>query len=411
MGINKGARVTIFVTAVAMLLTACTGISNGQSLQSSGAELSATKAAAQGPGLLRYKLAPGSLVGGDIFPVARARQPTQVSGVLAMPAGEGPFPVAVVLHGQHAQCENPKNFGVAGFAKDISAETWPLVCRAEQGYGGTGYLRHEDGLSYLTEQLARQGVASISIDLNASSAFWGGMTDRSKAVEALVQTHLGLLQSFNSGDNKGLDLPQVKGKFDLTKLAYIGHSQSGGFVAESVASGSQPNLKAAVLLQPIDPILPPVTSSVPTLLVRGSCDEDVKPESGLESIAKLNSEGGVPAYDLLIQNAGHAMMNTNLEGTSCPGKIDPGVARNQAAVSISGFVASILAGKAPVVPQLEGGESVLTAIGQTARPQTPKVGEPAPYLKPQQIKMVESGEAVLPPLPPAEEVMPGDPIM
>ena len=113
-----------------------------------------------------------------------------------MPEGDGPFPLVLVVHGNHA----------------MGAEN-------EAGYG------------YLAEHLASRGFITASIDESFLNGSWAGdYKGNEQAVRAwLLLLHLDQWRSWNA-DPSG----PLAGRVDLGRVALIGHSRGGE--AASVAA-------------------------------------------------------------------------------------------------------------------------------------------------------------------------------
>ena len=60
--------------------------------------------------------------------------PYRLQGILAIPPGEGPFPVVVVLHGRHSGCH---------FADEPTPSQWPCPAGTE--------TRFDQGFAYLAQ--------------------------------------------------------------------------------------------------------------------------------------------------------------------------------------------------------------------------------------------------------------------
>lgn len=84
--------------------------------------------------------------------------PTQDWGVSAGPTTGGPYPVALLLHGNHPTCPT-----------DTGGGTWPYPTGTEQA--------NHEGLAYLAEALAARGFVVIAPGINVQytlGASWAG---------------------------------------------------------------------------------------------------------------------------------------------------------------------------------------------------------------------------------------------
>ncbi|MFE7131694.1 dienelactone hydrolase family protein [Streptomyces sp. NPDC057638] len=356
--------------------------------------------------LTSYRLAPGLL---KITPDPKGGNPTQVHGLLGMPRGKGPHPVAVVLHGAHHNCVT------TGKDPYISPRavttTWPLVCarpgKPERGLG-PDYLRQNMGLSHTVETLARKGFAAVAIDVVSPEIWWGGETDAEKGYTQLVDAHLRLLRDLNKGVNHGLAVSGLTGRIDTSRVGLVGHSRGGGYVLSPKAA-QRAGLFGAVAIQPLENA-DKATHKVPVLNIRGACDEDVLPDAGLGTMKKLAaSRSTTVAADVLLAGTGHRMVNSNLAATDPGGTIggckaakvaSPAAARAQVAQLTADFLHQALR-KAPSyrLPALTG----LAPKGGNLRKGGPAVTfrdtPRATLTDPRTVREITSKERILPAIP------------
>lgn len=134
-----------------------------------------------------------------------------LNGLVWMPVGEGPFPLVLMVHGNHAM-------------GDFS----------------------EPGYAYLGEHLASRGLVAVSVDedfLNGSWAGeWGGSEQLARAWLLLV--HLDLWRGWTADAAN-----ELHGKVDMTRVALIGHSR-GGEAASIAAMLASASSSPALGLQP-----------------------------------------------------------------------------------------------------------------------------------------------------------------
>jgi dienelactone hydrolase len=120
-----------------------------------------------------------------------------VNGRVWLPRGDGPFPLVLVVHGNH---------------------------RMEE---------HSDpGYAYLGELLASRGFATVSVDENFVNGTWSGdFRGKEMPLRAwLLLEHLKQWREWN--ETKG---HPVEGKVDLDRVALIGHSRGGEAVSIAAA--------------------------------------------------------------------------------------------------------------------------------------------------------------------------------
>lgn len=114
-----------------------------------------------------------------------------------MPKGEGPFPMVMMVHGNHSMLD----------------------------YSDGGY-------AYLGELLASRGGIGVSVDENFINGHWSGdfMGKEMPARGWLLLKHLEQWQKWNDGAN--LD---IEGKVDMDNIVLVGHSRGGEAVSIAAA--------------------------------------------------------------------------------------------------------------------------------------------------------------------------------
>ena len=136
--------------------------------------------------------------------------PVRLNGIIAVPEeGDGPFPVVVILHGNHPGCPVPEGDMV---------DRWPCDPNLEQpNYRGFGYL---------TRELAARGYIALSLNVNPEYTLGFGEPIPLERLNQILDLQLkALSEASRGGQNKfGVDLD---GRVDMNKLILIGHSQGG----------------------------------------------------------------------------------------------------------------------------------------------------------------------------------------
>jgi dienelactone hydrolase len=253
------------------------------------------------------------------------------------PEGAGPFPLVLVVHGNH----NPEDF-------------------SDPGYG------------YLGEQLASRGFILASIDEN----FINGLSGENDGRAWLLLKHLQEWKRWN--DSTGSPLFH---KVDMDKIALMGHSR-GGEAAPLAATfnklkfypddakqklGFNFHIKSVVSIAPVDGQYKAAGQFTPLenvsyLVIHGSHDGDVSTFTGLRQFERLRFTNGQPNFKaaFYMYRANHGQWNTvwnNKDNGPRSGRsldlralIAPEEQRKFAKLVISAFLEATLNGKKEYLP-------------------------------------------------------------
>lgn len=213
------------------------------------------------------------------------------------PEGEGPFPLILVVHGNHSM-------------DDFS----------------------DPGYDYLGELLASRGYIVASVDqnfLNGSGmleAVLGELQEENDARGYLLLEHLSLWHRWNKTDNHVFN-----GKVDTGKIALVGHSRGGEAAAIATAFNHLPahpdnasitfdfgyDIGAVIAIAPSDGQYQPRKQSTPLedinyLVLQGSADSDVRSFQGSRQYDRVNFSGNKICFkaSVYIHNANHGQFNT-----------------------------------------------------------------------------------------------------
>lgn len=212
-----------------------------------------------------------------------------LNGRVWMPEGSGPFPLVLIVHGNHLM-------------EDFS----------DEGYG------------YLGELLASRGFITVSVDENfLNYSVWSGIPDNDMKVRAwLLLKHLQQIDEF-AGEP---DTPFYN-KVDLNSIALIGHSRGGQAVAmtkdaerwfsqdETLGNLERYQIQAVIAISPTDKKVDGGLArikDVSYLAIQGARDADVIDFDGdrqymRTSFTKLSSHFKSSIY---IADANHSQFNT-----------------------------------------------------------------------------------------------------
>ena len=204
------------------------------------------------------------------------------------PEGTGPFPLVLVVHGNH-----------------------DMTDYSDPGYG------------WLGEFLASRGFIVASIDENFLN---GGLRGENDARGWMLLKHLETFRAFNDSSGKPLH-----NKIDMSRIALMGHSRGGEAVSIAGAFNRLPyypddatqkfnfnfNIKALVAIAPVDGQYKPAEQSTPVadynyLVIHGSHDGDVSTFSGLSQYNRLTYTKPSDEFKSAIwmYRANHGQWNT-----------------------------------------------------------------------------------------------------
>lgn len=204
------------------------------------------------------------------------------------PRGEGPFPLVLIVHGNHGM-------------KDFS----------------------DPGYAWLGELLASRGFILASIDENFLN---GGSRGENDARGWMLLKHLEVFRALNDSTGKPL-----AGRIDMSRIALMGHSRGGEAVAIAGAfnrlshypdDASQRfdfnfDIKALVAIAPVDGQYRPSDKGTPLrdinyLVIHGTHDGDVSTFSGLTQYNRVEFTPGSHWFKsaILMYRANHGQWNT-----------------------------------------------------------------------------------------------------
>jgi len=246
--------------------------------------------------------------------------PVRLNGIIAVPDGDGgPYPVVIILHGNHPGCPVPEGDTV---------DRWPCNPEVERP--------NFRGFDYLVSQLAAQGYVALSINVNAENTFGFGEPVPIERLGQLVDLHLKSLSDASSGGENKFGV-ELQGRADLKQLAFIGHSQGGEYaywLTEKAVLDTPDSFKNHGY-GPVYGILMIAPSAnwggargarLPLALILPACDNDVINQEGqlFYEINRLDPDNSSWASSVWLENANHNFFNSTLadEAVTRPGRSD-----------------------------------------------------------------------------------------
>ncbi len=219
------------------------------------------------------------------------------------PEGNGPFPLVLVVHGNH-------------YMRDYS----------------------DSGYDYLCELLASRGFILASVDENFINGSWsnvlGWLKNENDARAWLLLEHLKLWHQWN-------DVPGhiFFNKIDTDKISLIGHSRGGEAVAHAALFNTLPffpddallrfdynfKIQSIVAIAPSDGLYKPAKSkttleNVSYLVLQGAQDADVTSYMGYQQYERISFNDSLYRFKsgLYIYGANHGQFNSSWGNNDIP---------------------------------------------------------------------------------------------
>jgi len=276
-----------------------------------------------------------------------------LQGRVWYPDGPGPYPLVLVVHGNH-------------WMEDFS----------------------DPGYAYLGELMASRGVIFVSVDenfLNSSMAdladmLGPGLDEENDARGWMLLEHLAQWAEWNADPEHAFS-----GKVDMDRIALIGHSRGGEAVAVAAAFNDLDrypddatqvfdfgfNLRGVIAIAPVDGQYEPRERGTPLrdvnyFSIHGSMDGDVTSFMGTSQYSRLELSRGAAAEEshfkatLYVLGANHGQFNTSWGRNDMGGLwgwaldtrpiMDPEAQRQVARVYFSAFLEVVLRDEAGYLP-------------------------------------------------------------
>lgn len=219
-----------------------------------------------------------------------------INGRVWYPDGDGPFPLALIVHGNHSM----------------------------QDHSDPGY-------DYLGELLASRGIILASLDENFINSGWtdlfGGLDEENDARGWLLLEHLKVWHEWNEDSDN-----PFYNKVDTSNLAIMGHSRGGEAVAIAAMMNRLPyypddasikldynyNIKSVVAIAPVDGQYEPGNSgtkfeNVNYFVIHGAQDGDVRSFMGSQQYERISFNDSLyyMKSGLYIKGANHGQFNSS----------------------------------------------------------------------------------------------------
>jgi hypothetical protein len=268
-----------------------------------------------------------------------SRVKIDLRGRIFLPSGKGPFPLIVLLHGNHSTCGFATGTGNPRLDTSIDFST---SGRCPSGYVEVPSYRGYDDSA---RQLASWGYAVTSINanrgitgLNGNDSFDSGLI---YARGNLVLRHIEELSKWSKSGTSALlssDGVDLKGKLDISKVGLMGHSRGGEgvrYAYNTYNSGTTstkwktriPGLKILGIFE-IGPVDMGTNNGRNKVEARGvawnviipGCDRDVSDFSGVNPFERmeLNADDGYPKSVFTLWGANHNFFNTEWQVSDAP---------------------------------------------------------------------------------------------
>lgn len=213
-----------------------------------------------------------------------------LNGRVYMPEGVGPFPLTLIVHGNHS-----------------------MIDYSDNGYG------------YLGNLLASRGIIAVSVDENFLNGHWSGdfMGKEMPARAWLLLKHLDLWRTWNQESGH-----ELYSKIDMDHIMLVGHSRGGEAVSIAAAFNPLPyfpdqakekfdfnfKIKGVVALAPTDYRYERKIklNNVNFLSIQGSYDSDETSFWGMRPYRRLQFTDSISRFKsgIYIHHANHGQFNS-----------------------------------------------------------------------------------------------------
>ncbi len=206
--------------------------------------------------------------------------PYRLRGVISLPQEDGKYPLVLITHGSHSN-DNEK-------------------------------LRFDDGLLYLTEALAGNGIIAVSMDMSAAYQWkYGDNDDMEKSIHIGIK-QLEALLSANNGDKVKYPV-SLKDKIDFSNIGLIGHSRGGETIFDIAREFNSMGYPVKCFLSVAPTLL--FTREWPggeAAVIVPEYDGDVMQLDGFHIFERLAAAGKTVSSVTLLKGANHNYFNSKI---------------------------------------------------------------------------------------------------
>jgi hypothetical protein len=256
-------------------------------------------------------------LGDQVFQPSDLGGKVEITADVHFPTGlpDGPYPLVLFLHGNHAAC----------FKGNDWSYRWPCKDTWEPLPNYTGY-------DYVASRLASYGYVVVSVSGNGVNVL-GNVVDDSGMRQRgeLLEEHLDLWKHWSTvgGDPFGTKFVD---NVDMTRIGTMGHSRGGeGVVWQVIVDRERPNpygIDAVLPLAPVD-FTRATINDVSLAVMLPYCDGDVSDLQGIhfyDDARYLVDGDRSPKHAITVFGANHNFFNTVwTPGNGYPGAFDDGL--------------------------------------------------------------------------------------
>lgn len=221
----------------------------------------------------------------------------RVRGTMAVPKGDGRYPVVVIGHGSH----------------DNAASN-----------------RFDPGFKYLVEDVAKEGYIGLSMDIQMQFSLDNGEAQGFERLEAIYKNHMSKLKDANEGKESGYKI-NLENKIDFDNKIFIGHSRSGqdmSLLANKLIKEGDNSIKGMISVAPPNAtyisknedaeqgVSEDYYADIPTGFIIPEYDGDAASLDGLtiyDEILTYDKERKSPMSAVVLKGGKHNFFNTLLE--------------------------------------------------------------------------------------------------